>query len=99
MSRNVKTRIAAVMILAALIVFAGCEKEPAAQAPVKDSAATAQAETIVQTTCPMMEGNPIDKSLFVEYKGKKVYFCCKGCEKRFLSDPEKYVARLPQFKR
>ena len=35
---------------------------------------------------------------FVEYKGKKVYFCCKGCEEKFLADPEQYVAKLPQFK-
>ena len=31
-------------------------------------------ETIEQTTCPIMDGNPINKDLFVEYKGKKVYF-------------------------
>ena len=34
---------------------------------------------------------------FVEYQGKKVYFCCKGCETEFNKDPEKYVAKLPQF--
>lgn len=102
MSKNVKIAITAVMMLIALIVFAGCEKEPAAQTPAKETAATAQtgetqAEAIVQTTCPVMEGNPIDKSLFVEYEGKKVYFCCKGCPEKFLANPEKYVAKLPQF--
>ncbi len=45
-----------------------------------------------------MEGNPINKNIFVEYKGKKVYFCCKGCPEEFLANPEKYVAKLPQFK-
>jgi len=53
---------------------------------------------VEQKTCPVMDGNPIDKSIFVEYKGKKVYFCCKDCEKKFLADPEKYIAKLPQFK-
>lgn len=52
----------------------------------------------VQTTCPVMEGNPIDKNLFVEYKGKKVYFCCNTCVELFNKDPEKYVSKLPQFK-
>lgn len=61
--------------------------------------AAAVAAAIEQTTCPIMDGNPIDKTLFVEYKGKKVYFCCKGCEEKFLADPEKYVAKLPQFKK
>ncbi|MBL7154721.1 MAG: efflux RND transporter periplasmic adaptor subunit [Phycisphaerae bacterium] len=50
-----------------------------------------------QTTCPIM-GGPIDKQYFTTYKGKKVYFCCPGCEEEFLKEPEKYLAKLPQFK-
>ena len=55
------------------------------------------ASTTEQTICPVM-GNPIDKNVFVEYKGKKVYFCCPDCKAKFNADPEKYVAKLPQFK-
>jgi YHS domain-containing protein len=40
---------------------------------------------------------PINKNIFVEYKGKKVYFCCPGCEDKFNAEPQKYLARLPQF--
>ncbi len=50
-----------------------------------------------QTTCPVMEGNKINKEYFVEYKGKKVYFCCPGCDEKFMANPEKYIAKLPQF--
>ena len=50
-----------------------------------------------QTTCPIMDA-PINKDIFVEYKGKKVYFCCPGCEDKFNAEPEKYLAKLPQFK-
>ena len=55
------------------------------------------ASSAEQTTCPIMEGNPIDKAVFTEYKGKKVYFCCPGCDSKFKADPEKYIAKLPQF--
>jgi len=34
-------------------------------------------------------GNPIDKSVYVDYKGKRVYFCCAGCPETFNKDPEK----------
>jgi YHS domain-containing protein len=57
----------------------------------------AEAASIEQTMCPIMDGNKIDKNVFVEYKGKKVYFCCAGCKEEFEKDPEKYVAKLPQF--
>lgn len=64
-----------------------------------DMAKTAEATVAAgeQTTCPVMAGNPIDKSIFVEHEGKKVYFCCQGCVATFKADPEKYMAKLPQF--
>jgi Cu(I)/Ag(I) efflux system membrane fusion protein len=49
-----------------------------------------------QTLCPVMDA-PVNKDLFVEYKGMKVYFCCPGCSDKFLADPEKYLPKLPQF--
>ncbi len=87
-----------------LVLFAGCAKEPpqpqAKQTSTSGHAATdqAQVQAVVaeQTSCPVM-GGTIDKNIFVEYKGKKVYFCCKGCPETFLANPEKYVAKLPQF--
>jgi YHS domain-containing protein len=54
-------------------------------------------QTAEQTTCPIM-GSGIDKAVFTVYKGKKVYFCCAGCETPFLKNPEKYLSKLPQFK-
>ncbi len=64
----------------------------------KQTAATAEqaATTAEQTTCPVM-GGAIDKNIFVEYKDKKVYFCCPDCKAKFEAEPEKYIAKLPQF--
>jgi len=53
-------------------------------------------EPILQTTCPVM-GGPINKEHFVMYQGKKVYFCCPGCDKVFQENPENYLPKLPQF--
>jgi YHS domain-containing protein len=64
-----------------------------AKKTVKEAAAEVE-----QTMCPVMDGNKIDKNVFVEYKGKKVYFCCPECKAKFQANPEKYLANLPQFK-
>ena len=64
---------------------------------VKETAKEAAVE-IEQTMCPIMDGNKLDKNVFVEYKGKRVYFCCPDCKAKFEADPEKYIAKLPQFK-
>jgi YHS domain-containing protein len=50
-----------------------------------------------QTKCPV-SGKPIDPEHHVKYKGKEVYFCCPKCPAAFEKDPEKFVAKLPQFK-
>jgi YHS domain-containing protein len=73
------------------------KKAATATAEEAKKTATATAATVEQTTCPVMDGNKIDKNVFVEYKGKKVYFCCADCKGKFLAEPEKYLSKLPQF--
>src|SRR4030065_2396699 len=59
------------------------EATPVAE-EAKKTVAAAAAE-IEQTLCPVMDGNKIDKNVFVEHKGKKVYFCCPECKAKFLA--------------
>ena len=56
---------------------------------------TAKNSLVSQKTCPVM-GNPIDKNIFVDYNGKRVYFCCAGCIATFNKDPEKYLKILAE---
>lgn len=65
-------------------------KHEATPAPVAQVAQTGE-----QTTCPVT-GDPIDKNVFIEYQGKRVYFCCASCVDMFKADPEKYISKLPQ---
>ncbi len=46
-----------------------------------------------QVTCPVT-GKPIDKKVFIEHNGEKVYFCCPDCAPKFKKDPKKYAAKL-----
>jgi len=48
---------------------------------------------ITQTICPVM-GNPINKDIYTDYKGKRVYFCCNACVGTFNKDPEKYMKKM-----
>jgi YHS domain-containing protein len=48
-----------------------------------------------QTTCPVLAG-PIDKKVYADYQGKRIYFCCAGCDKEFMKDPEKYLKKLQE---
>jgi YHS domain-containing protein len=80
--------VSGILVLAVSLVFmtpaVKAEQSPAVKAAVE------------QTTCPVM-GGTINKEIFTEYKGKKVYFCCPMCKPKFEKDPEKYISKLPQF--
>jgi YHS domain-containing protein len=52
-----------------------------------------EAETKPQTTCPIM-GGKIVKSVYSDYEGKRIYFCCGGCPGTFEKDPAKYIKKL-----
>ncbi len=47
----------------------------------------------VQVTCPVSKES-VDRKVFVESKGEKVYLCCKDCAGKYESDPAKYASAL-----
>ena len=109
-ARKINLVIAALFV--GLLMFNGCKKsEPTPtetsmgtmqgheghdHAAMTEETAKEVVAAAEQTTCPVM-GGAINKALFTEYKGKKVYFCCDGCQDKFKEAPEQYIAKLPQF--
>ena len=92
----------AALSLTVLSLSAGCNKKQDAAAPTAkpdqtdvaaqpdaaaQPAAVAQPE---QKMCPVMN-EPINKQLFVDYNGRRIYFCCTMCPAQFKKDPEKYI--------
>jgi YHS domain-containing protein len=39
-------------------------------------------------------GGKINKAIYVDYQGKRVYFCCDACPAVFKKDPAKYIKAL-----
>jgi hypothetical protein len=56
-------------------------------------AADTAAPSQPQTVCPVM-GGKINKNLFVDHDGKRVYICCKGCLPKLKQAPAKYISQL-----
>ena len=71
-----------VLPLALTLAFSGL-------APAADKPAQANA----QSDCPVM-GGKIDKKVYADYKGKRIYFCCTGCVDEFKKDPEKFMKKM-----
>ncbi len=41
-------------------------------------------------TCPV-SGEPVNKDVWADIKGRRVYFCCTNCRSKALKDPDKYI--------
>ena len=54
-------------------------------------------ELALQTTCPVMTKNPINRSLYVDYNGKRIYVCCGACISKVKENPEKYIEVLREM--
>jgi YHS domain-containing protein len=98
--------ISVILLTGAVFVCTGCKKEEPAPAvseqktgeEVKKTTEGTAAAAVEQKLCPVMEA-PIDKNVFIEYEGKKVYFCCADCVEKFKANPQLYLSKLPQFQK
>jgi YHS domain-containing protein len=61
--------------------------------PGAAKAADTQAITKPQTSCPIM-GFSINKKYYVDYRGKRIYVCCKECLAQVKKDPESALRTL-----
>ena len=58
-----------------------------------------ETKTMSQQICPVMTfGDPgcsfTKNDIYTDYKGKRIYFCSKGCRETFKKDPDKYIEKL-----
>jgi YHS domain-containing protein len=79
MNKKIMLTVAAVGFF---FLMGNLSAKEAPRQPVQDKKA--------QTECPVL-GEKIDKSLFVDFMGKRIYVCCAECVDKVKEDPEKYI--------
>lgn len=52
----------------------------------------------IQTACPVSGETLEDKSVFSDFEGRRVYFCCNKCKSMFPKDSQKYLKKLDEQK-
>ena len=88
-----KEFISVMLVLVTVFALTG-ELSAQARSGEKSGVENAKAgKTIEQTVCPVM-GGTIDKALYVDSNGKRIYVCCEGCIDKVKADPSKYISKL-----
>jgi YHS domain-containing protein len=87
-----------VLLSAAVAAANSCNQEAEPKhAKAKEITAAAKPDQVIhagtQTHCPI-GGGEVDKSVFEDYQGQRIYFCCPGCEGPFLADPEAHLTAI-----
>ena len=52
-----------------------------------------KAKIVPQATCPVM-GGKVNKDLYVDHEGKRIYACCKGCIAPLQKEFAKYAKKV-----
>lgn len=73
---------------------AACMLPTTTDAVAAASVPAAPVATKAQTTCPVMKGSAINKQLFVDYQGKRIYVCCRSCVAIVSKDPATIVRQM-----
>ncbi len=77
------------------ICCAGCEaplkKDPAKYIKALEAEGVTVAK--LQDECPVM-GGAIDKALYVDHHGQRIYVCCQGCVAEVEKDPAKTIKSM-----
>lgn len=79
------------MIVIAAVMMTGAFVYAQADKPAAD--VKAAKEVKAQANCPVT-GKPIDKKIFTDVKGMRIYCCCKGCPAKLTTEPDKYIKQM-----
>lgn len=84
-------RILVLVIVMSLAFLSYAETKNSTTAGHKNTAKVVEKKK--QTICPVL-GNPINKSVYTDYKGKRVYFCCAMCVGEFKKHPDEILKKM-----
>jgi YHS domain-containing protein len=66
--------------------------------PDKQKKKSSEIKVIVegnQKVCPIRK-EKIDKDVYIDYQGQRIYFCCAGCDTKFLKGAEIYFEGMKE---
>lgn len=49
-----------------------------------------------QTLCPVMKGKQVNRNLYIDHRGYRIYLCCGPCVKVGKRNPDKVLAMMQE---
>jgi len=48
----------------------------------------------IQKNCPISGEKLTDKTVYSDYEGRRIYFCCTDCQETFNKNPQEYLSQM-----
>ncbi|NOY88412.1 MAG: YHS domain-containing protein [FCB group bacterium] len=48
----------------------------------------------IQKNCPVSGKELTEKTVYIDYEGRRIYFCCPDCQDTFNKDPKEYLSQM-----
>jgi len=97
MGKTFSSIMCAGIFMGFLCMAASAQAEGSDAAKPADEKAAAKADTKAkgkaQETCPVM-GGKVNKELYVDVNGKRIYVCCSACIETIKANPDKYIKKM-----
>ncbi|UCB52732.1 MAG: YHS domain-containing protein [Candidatus Zixiibacteriota bacterium] len=85
-----------VMIMG-LMIMSCAEEEKSPQKVEEIPTEDIGSQALKPQTTDAFSGNPINRSIYADYHGKRIYFCCANSKRQFEEDPERYIAKFREL--
>ena len=90
-----KASLAVIATLGLTYVAATAGDMPGMQMGKDNAAAANNSKVVAQTKCPV-EGESIDKNIYIDADGKRIYVCCKDCLDKVRKSPGRYISEMEE---
>ncbi len=85
------------LMVTGLMIISCAEEEKSPQKVEEVATEEAGSQAPKAQTTDAFSGNPINRSIYADYQGKRIYFCCANSKKQFENDPERYIAKFREL--
>ncbi len=55
-----------------------------------------EVQALKAQTTDALSGKPVDRNIYADYEGKRIYFCCDQSRKDFHNNPDAYFTKFRQ---
>lgn len=86
--RRLSVILAIIMLLGIGLVNVSCDKDESFEAPALSAPKIQMTDAI--------SGEPINKNVYVDYKGKRIYFCCENSRQGFNNNPQVFLKKFKE---